>query len=404
MYAYIEPVSVCEQTETRIGAVHLKYRVLIVMFTIIALVAQTVLLSDAENVQAQITLKPEARGAPSMAFDSHNGVAVIFGGYTNVGGWNYLGDTWVYSYTANSWTRLVLTPSPSARSNHAMVYCNETNEIILYGGQGPSVNPTDTWSFSPVTQTWSQVVTATNPGVHHSLAMAYDPQENAVIVFGGFGDDSVERDDTWMFDCDTREWSELTPTTAPLARYGHVMVYDEVINKIVMTSGNTASQGHQQDTWTLDVATSNWTELSPTGNPDRLKWPSMTYDSETQKCILFGGQIGDNAVHRTWVYDALTDTWTRRYPSVAPDSRINTGLAFDPENNVTILFGGATVEIETFDDTWTYSYESNVWTQMEESDPSVTPGFDPLLLALALPVIAALIVVALVIRKRSRNQ
>jgi hypothetical protein len=41
---------------------------------------------------------------------------------------------------------------------------------------------------------------------------------------------------------------------------------------------------------------------------------------------------------------------------------------------------------------------------MEESDPSVTPGFDPLLLALALPVIAALIVVALVIRKRSRNQ
>ncbi|MHA2323704.1 MAG: Kelch repeat-containing protein, partial [Candidatus Thorarchaeota archaeon] len=320
----------------------------------------------------------------------------------NVGGWHYLGDTWIYSYTANSWTRLVLTPSPSARSNHAMVYCNETNEIILYGGQGPSANPTDTWSFSPVTQTWSQVVTATNPGVHHSLAMAYDPQENAVILFGGFGDDGMTRDDTWKFDCDTREWTELTPDTAPLARYGHVMVYDETINKLVMTSGNSA-QGHLQDTWTFEVSTSNWTELSPTGNPDRLKWPSMTYDSVNQKCILFGGQIGDNAVHRTWVYDALTDTWARRYPAVAPDARINTGLAFDPVNNVTILFAGATVEIETFDDTWTYSYESNVWTEMEVSDPTtpVSSGFDPLLLALVLPVIAALVVVVLVIRKRS---
>ncbi|MHA2117183.1 MAG: hypothetical protein ACXABM_16930, partial [Candidatus Thorarchaeota archaeon] len=104
-----------------------------------------------------------------------------------------------------------------------------------------------------------------------------------------------------------------------------------------------------------------------------------------------------------WVYDALTDTWARRYPAVAPDARINTGLAFDPVNNVTILFAGATVEIETFDDTWTYSYESNVWTEMEVSDPTtpVSSGFDPLLLALVLPVIAALVVVVLVIRKRS---
>jgi len=111
-----------------------------VSITIIALIIQVVPSSNAENVLATITVKPEARGAHSMAFDPHNGVAVIFGGYAMTGGWHSLGDTWVYSYIENSWTELMLTPSPSARSNHAMVYCNETNEIILYGGQGPAVD------------------------------------------------------------------------------------------------------------------------------------------------------------------------------------------------------------------------------------------------------------------------
>jgi len=285
-----------------------------------------------------------------------------------------------------------------------MVYCNETNEIILFGGQDLSDGPTDTWSFSCDTQEWSEIVTATNPGVHHSLAMAYDPQENAVILFGGFGDDGMERDDTWKFDCVTREWTELSPTTPPLARYGHVMVYDESINRVVMTSGNTMSQGHQDDTWTFEAAASNWTELTPTSNPDRLKWPSMVYDSVNKKCILFGGQIGDYAVDRTWAYDALTNTWVRRYPAIAPEDRINTGLAFDSVNNITILFGGATVGIEPFDDTWTYSYESNVWTEMEEAiTPTTTGGldFNPVLLALTLSVIAAVVVViTLIIRRR----
>ncbi|MBE0526163.1 MAG: hypothetical protein IH631_04425, partial [Candidatus Thorarchaeota archaeon] len=79
------------------------------------------------------------------------------------------------------------------------------------------------------------------------------------------------------------------PSEAPLARYGHVMAYDESIEQIMLTSGNTATQGHQQDTWIFNVSANTWTELTPTGNPDRLKWPSMTYDSVNQKCILFGG-------------------------------------------------------------------------------------------------------------------
>lgn len=378
----------------------MKLRFLIITLTIVALISQMTMVSGADYIRAEITSKPEARGAHSIAFDPYNGVTVIFGGYANILGWTYLGDMWTYSYTENSWFKLQLSPSPSARSNHAMVYCNKTNEIILYGGQGPgSQNPTDTWSFSCETQTWSQVVTATSPGVHHSLALAYDSRANAVILFGGFGEDGMEQDDTWKFDCSTREWTEVTTTSAPLARYGHVMVYDESIGKVVMTAGNTMSQGHQHDTWVFDTAAGNWTQLTPIGTPDRLKWPSMVYDPLNQKCILFGGQIGDYGVNRTWIYDGLTNTWTRFYPVVAPYSRINTGLAFDSINNLVILFGGATAEIETFDDTWTYSYADNLWTEMGV-DSGSTDGFDPMLLFIASSLIIGVLIVTVVIYRR----
>jgi hypothetical protein len=350
-----------------------------------------------------------------MTFDPHNGVAVVFGGTSLVGGIHSLSDTLTYSYPGNQWAEHMCPESPTSRSNHAMVYCNQTNEIFMYGGFGI----TDTWVFSCETQTWSEVEPTINPGIHHSLALAYDPLENVVVLFGGFGGDGHETDDTWKFDLTTREWSDLAPSTTPLARYGHVMVYDESIGLIVMTNGNTASQGHQQDTWTFDVASNTWTELNPTGDPDRLKWPSMTYDSVNQKCILFGGQIGDTAVDRTWVYDGQANTWTRRYPVEAPTARINTGLAFDHENDVTILFGGWDLEGtgEVFYDTWTYSYQDNVWTNMTAGSGSSTTtttttsptptipngsGFEPLLLYLipSVMVIAAVAVMVVLIRRR----
>ncbi|UCH05441.1 MAG: hypothetical protein JSW05_04545, partial [Candidatus Thorarchaeota archaeon] len=314
----------------------MKHRVLIMVFVVIILGVQTLRLSGAEYVQADITVKPEARGGHAMVFDPHNDVALIFGGISLEDGFHFLGDTWVYSYTENLWTELTLTPSPPPDDNIALVYCDETNEVIFYGGDSSP----ETWSFDCETQTWSRVITSNSPGFRDSHAMAYDPQENVVILFGGFGGDGMDTDDLWEFDCSSREWTELFPATRPLARYGHVMVYDESINKVVLTGGGTLYQGYQDDTWIYTAPTNNWTELTPIGTPEAQKWSSMTYDSVNQKCILFGGTVADLGVDHTWVYDAQMYTWSQRFPNDSPAGRINTGIAFDSSNNVAILFGG----------------------------------------------------------------
>ncbi len=394
-------------------------RFLILVCVAILLTGQNSVLHPADYTQAQSSENPGIRGGHGMVYDPHNQVVVLFGGMTIVGGLNYLGDTWFFDYATNTWTEYTLF-SPSARANFGMVYCNVTNEIIVYGGG----QATDTWSFDCETQTWSEVITSTNPGGHHSPAMAYDPQENVVILFGGFNEEDMTSDKTWSFDCDTRTWTELHPSTAPMSRYGHVMTYDETINRIILACGNTATEGHQDDTWTFDASTNSWSEITTIGDPDRLKWPSMTYDSTNQKVILFSGQIGDVAVIGTWVYNALSRTWTDSEPDVSPLGRINTGLAFDSNNGVVILYGGMQVEGNWFSDTWVYDYTTNTWTKLSpvagtitdttNSDPtnsntgptSSQPNGEPEfpLMWVAVPGVFAVIGVIVIIVCRSRSK
>jgi hypothetical protein len=313
----------------------------------------------------QDTEYPSSRGDHGWTFDDYNNVIVMFGGVTTADGIHSLDETWLYDYAHNTWTELTLTESPSARSGHVMVYCDMTHEIIMYGGV-----TTDTWSFDCESQTWSEVETDENPGRRFMHSMAYDPLYNAVILFGGFGPDGSETDETWMFNCTSLEWSELFPSEYPLARYGHCMVFDNSIDRIILTCGNTAYQGHQHDTWTFDIGSVTWTEIDTDGNPGRLKWSLMTYDSVNQKCILFGGQIGDYAVNETWVYDAQISTWSNPEPEISPTGRISSELAFDPRFGVCIFFGGQSPVDGQYSDTWAYEYSSNTWTELTDLNPT----------------------------------
>jgi len=99
---------------------------------------------------------PGRRDAQEMIFDSHRGVAVLFGGdfwdeQTPVAPPHFIvyGDTW--EWDGVQWRQLNLSgPGPAPRYGHAMAYDSKRRKVVLFGGTlyshaGPRAN--DTWEY-----------------------------------------------------------------------------------------------------------------------------------------------------------------------------------------------------------------------------------------------------------------
>ena len=86
---------------------------------------------------------------------------------------------------APTWSQQSPATSPSARAFAAMAYDAGTNQVVLFGGQGSSVDLNDTWTWNGTT--WSQQSPATSPSARDTAVMAYDPSSGLVVLFGGQG-------------------------------------------------------------------------------------------------------------------------------------------------------------------------------------------------------------------------
>jgi hypothetical protein len=229
---------------------------------------------------------PPAREGPAMAFDVATGTVVLFGGSTGLFGGDCcdLSDTWVWDGT--NWTQ-INTLGPAARrfDGQGMVYDANTGNVILFGGivQGNSYLG-DTWAWNGTSQTWTQLSPAASPSPRGGHAMANDRAGN-VVLFGGTNGTNNSAD-TWVWNGTT--WQQQSPVAAPPARSGHAMVFDPDLNEVVLFGGYNFN-----DTWVWDSTT--WTQVTPATSPhDRYSF-GMDYDSSAHAAVIFGGfSVADN--------------------------------------------------------------------------------------------------------------
>ncbi|MEO8799000.1 MAG: kelch repeat-containing protein [Polyangiaceae bacterium] len=194
------------------------------------------------------TASPSPRLLTSMS--AVGSKTVLFGGTAMLDGSAALGDTWTFDGT--NWAPLTLATSPTARSLTSMATLG--TKAVLAGGNSTS----QTWTFDG--SSWSQPSATPPASISRVMAMLGGKLVLVATTVAGYTVAST----TWTFDGTT--WSMLSPAHSPPARESAAMA--AVGGKIVFFGGNVEGVNYPPplgDTWVFDGT--DWTQLTPTTSP-----------------------------------------------------------------------------------------------------------------------------------------
>jgi hypothetical protein len=143
---------------------------------------------------------PSLRSAAISAYDSDQGVTVLYGGFRPLAS---LGDTW--EWDGKTW-RMVSNAGPGPRAWPGFAYDSRRHRTILFGGENEKeVFFHDTWSWNG--KKWTRIATA-GPPARIQFDMEYDSARDRIVLFGGQGDHHP-LNDVWEFD--GTKWETRTP-------------------------------------------------------------------------------------------------------------------------------------------------------------------------------------------------
>src|SRR5205085_6114190 len=216
-------------------------------------------------------------------------------------------DTW--SFNGATWSRLTPSQSPSYRSLGVMAFDPDTNQTILFGGYSDQNTLSDTWSWDGTTWTKQSPANSppgesgSSPGLEAAV-MAWDRLHHQLILFGGEGNGPNGPEifnETWMWT--GSDWQQLHPANSPPPVRAASLVFDPTAGGLLLIAGQGAGRGTfgtYSDTWLWNGA--NWTQVSSTNVPPPRYFGSASFDSILQSTILFGGGGDDGFLDDTWAF------------------------------------------------------------------------------------------------------
>ncbi len=323
--------------------------------------------------------KPSARDYHGLAFDPGRGVYVLFGG-RNLSG--PLDDVWEL-HDGNHWVHRcdgvpaedVCGSGPVARSDFGMAYDSERGQVLIDSGwllatAGSSVQANnganyveDLWGFDGTL--WRQLAwpkpagnDAKPQGV--DAAVAFDQQQDCVVLFGGLGPagpsaDTTVHDGVW--------WRQVNPGSSPSARGAHAMAYDSERGRTVLFGGYTGTASTEmKDTWELywNVTAWAWTNRCTSCAPAARRGHSLAYDKKRKLSVMFGGHNGTSTLAETWEWNGNTGTWDQRCEGVPagdvcgsgadlPSAQAGGVLVYDETHEHVLLLSNPGLEVFSFD-------------------------------------------------------
>jgi hypothetical protein len=325
------------------------------------------------------SMYPEPRAAATLVYDDSAGDFVLFGGWKQFRAAPVL-EPWLLDATTAEWAPLEGTFEPSGRELAPAVPVDSIGGIVVVGGTPDQTNscaawnrvmssPVDLWMLDVDAGSWERLEATGEVPDRWGHAVAYDPGEDLVVLFGGVGTDfdrnrSTLLADTWVFDLAASTWEQVDTPVAPSARSCPGMVYDPVHDSILLWGGSTESTAGDTSVWRFDASSRVWTELPPIGETGpEPRWLHrmvtlggsgevlMVGGMSWQETDIEGGTTTDIAVSdEVWRLDLSTGRWEQLGP--APAATASHAMATDGERVVAFVFG-STLLYDPSTDSWT---------------------------------------------------
>jgi hypothetical protein len=252
-----------------------------------------------------------------------------------------LDDTW--TYVGGQWSQLAITGPSGGRQDAAMAYDPADGYVVLFGGgatrPGACGTCNDTWTFSG--GRWSEL-DAPGPPSRGAASFEWDPALGKMILFGGYGCAApltfASCGDTWSFL--HGRWTNLS-IPGPSARIGPSMRYVPAAGGLVLFGGEDLSGRTLGDSWLFD---GGWTQLAAAGPPSR-SFATLAGEPTAGGAILFGGGRYDHGPSGG-TSGELGDTWlfngTSWHPVTAagPAPRTTPAMVYDAADGYDLMFGG----------------------------------------------------------------
>jgi hypothetical protein len=337
------------------------------------LVSASVLLAGPAGAQVTWTprgpLVPIARVENAMVYDSVNQRMVNFGGYDIM--FNRMNDMWEYNGAARTWVNVTPAVSPPRRQGSAMAYDPNRQRILLFGGSDDAGTVLgDTWEWNAVAKSWTQLSPSPAPSPRVGSRMVYDVANDRIILHGGWNSTTTQHfADTWAWNPTNRTWNQLSPTASPSARTYHGLVYNTSNNRVTIFGGVLGGV-YLNDLWELQGNT--WVNVTPGGAaPQGRAWSGVTYESANGRLLIHAGWSGSFSFQDTWAWNG--SSWTQL--ANGPTPRDSHQMVWDPNRGASVVFGGADADVPEF--------AGNAWilppvTRWPPEQDEHSIAFDPL--------------------------
>ncbi len=137
---------------------------------------------------------PGARYAHAMSVIYSEDKILLFGG---IDSWGYDAETWIYDLSDNIWVNKNPAYSVTERQGHQLATISNTDKIVVFGGDASGTYADDTWLYDVSSNGWTEIKLSNLPDGRYFHSMASIQNTNKILLFGG-QDASSRNGETWI--------------------------------------------------------------------------------------------------------------------------------------------------------------------------------------------------------------